>query len=460
MIGRMKFSLLRWLLRWAGLVLAAVTAIGAESARPDYIEHDAPVIALMGVRVIDGSGAPAMADQTIVIAEGKIAAIGSASATRVPADAKIIELKGKTVTPGLVMLHEHLMYFSGRAIWHSQPVSYPRLYLAAGVTTLRTAGTEQPEVDLNLKRRIDSGKAPGPKMHLTSPFLNGAASDFLGDTVVRDAEEARRSVVYFAERGFTSFKVYSAITSDALRAVVEEAHRRRLTVAGHLESVSCAEAADLGIDSIEHSFNSCMKDLGIEAGDEKFVADVNAPKIQELIKHLVRKGVTLVATPVSLDEPLSETELDLLHPQSRETYLRNIRQPPPWWPRSKLEREIRKLERAFVAAGGRLGLGADPADFGQIAGYADHRALHLLSEAGWTPAEIIRLATSQNADVLGVGDSVGRIAVGHAADLIVVSGDPLADVRELAKADLVFKDGVAYDPTKLRAPAKGLVGWQ
>ena len=447
------------LLRFAGVVLAASTAMGAQSTRPDYVVHDASVIALTGVCIIDGSGAAPVADQTIVIAEGKIAAIGSSSATRVPTDAKVIELKGKTVTPGLVMLHEHLNYFSGRAIWHSQPISYPRLYLAAGVTTLRTAGTEQPEVDINLKRRVDSGKAPGPKIHLTSPFLNGAAGDFLGDTVVRDAEEARRSVAYFAERGFTSFKVYSAITPDALRGTVEEAHRRGLKVAGHLGSVSCAAAADIGIDFIEHSFVSCTKDLGVEYGDENFQADVNGPKTQQLIKHLVGKGVALVSTPIGLDQPLSDAELDLLHPHSRDGYLRHFRQPPPWWPKPKFEREVRKLERAFVAAGGRLGLGADAADAGQIAGYADHRVLQLLAEAGWTPMEIIRLATSQNAELLGVDDSVGTIAVGRAADLIVVSGDPSSDVRELAKTELVFKDGVAYDPAKLRAPVTGLVGW-
>ena len=351
------------------------------------------------------------------------------------------------------------MYFSGRAVWHSQPISYPRLYLAAGVTTLRTAGTEHPEVERNLKRRIDAGRAVGPKLYLTGPYLNGESGDFLGDTVVQNANEARLAVAYWAERGFTSIKLYDAISTEAARGAIEEAHRRGLPVTGHLRSLGCREAANLGINMIEHSFASCQKDLGANPQAKGFTADLSSPVVQELIRLLVKKGVILVATPVTVGQPVSDEELGMMHPQIRDTYLRNARQPPPWWPNADAEKEIRKLERAFVAAGGRLALGADPADSGQLAGYADHRALQALAEAGWTPLEIIRLATSEGAEALGVGDSVGRIAARWSADFIVVSGDPAADIREMAKAELVVKNGVAYDPEKLRAQVKGIVGW-
>ncbi len=123
------------------------------------------------------------------------------------------------------------------------------------------------------------------------------------------------------------------------------------------------------------------------------------------------------------------------------------------------QRDALKLERAFVAAGGRLGVGADASDFGQIAGYANHRVLELLVEAGWQPLDVLRLATSNNAEILGVADSVGRIAPGLAADLMVFPGDPSVDIRELLNVELVFKDGVGYDPIALRASVKGRVGW-
>ena len=425
--------------------------------RSQFVVIDAPVVALKGVRVIDGLGSPPREGQTILFAGGKIKTIGAF--VEVPPGAKTVELGGRTVVPGLVMLHEHMNYFSGRAVWHSQPVSYPKLYLAAGLTTIRTAGSEQPEVDLNLKRRIDEGRVPGPKIHLTGPFFNGPSGDFLGDVVVRNADEGRTAAAYWAARGFTSFKIYNAIEESAARAIIEEAHRRGVRVAGHLGSIGCREAADLGIDFIEHSFASCSKDLGADAGRPGFKANLSDPKFQALVRHLVKARVVLVATPAALDRPLSAEELDMLHPQVREIYLRAAVAPPPWWPDSDSGRELRKMERAFVAAGGRLGVGADANDFGHIAGYGDHRALKLLAEAGWEPLEVIRLVTSNGADLLGVGDTVGRVAVGWAADLIVVPGNPATNIEDLLKAEIVFKDGIGYDPAKLRAAVKGLAGW-
>lgn len=440
-------------------VLVAYAFDQAAADCPQFVLIDEPVVALKNVRVIDGLGSAPREAQTILIDGGKIKAVGAS--VEVPSDARVLDLSGRTVTPGLVMLHEHLSYFSGRAIWHPQPVSYPKLYLAAGVTTIRTAGTDYPEIDLNLKRRIDkdSRQTPGPKIHLTGPFFNGEAGDFLGDTVVRDEEEARAAARYWAGRGFTTFKLYSAIGAPAARAIIEEAHRRGVRVTGHLGSIGCREAADLGIDFIEHSFASCAKDLGADADRAGFKADMSDPKFQELVRHLVKARVVMVATPMALDRHLSPEELDMLHPHARERYLRAVIAPPPWLPDAAAGRELRKLERAFVAAGGRLGIGADPSDFGLIAGYANQRAVGLLVEAGWTPLEAIRLVTSNNAELLGVGDSVGRIAEGWAADLIVVGGNPAANINDLSKVEIVFKDGVGYDPAKLRAASKGLVGW-
>lgn len=429
----------------------------APADRSQFVVVDAPVVALKGVRVIDGLGASPREGQTILIAGGKIKALGAS--VEVPPGAKTFELEGRTVVPGLVMLHEHLSYFSGRAIWHSQPVSYPKLYLAAGLTTIRTAGSEQPEVDLNLKRRIDEGQMPGPKIHPTGPFFNGPSGDFLGDIIIRNADEGRTAAAYWAARGFTSFKIYNAIEESTAGAIIKEARRRGVRVTGHLGSLSCKQAADFGIDFIEHSFASCSKDLGADVMQPGFKADLADPKFQALVRHLVKARVVLVSTPAALDRRLSSEELDMLHPHVRDIYLRAAVAPPPWWPDSKSGSELRKLERAFVAAGGRLGVGADANDFGQIAGYGNHRALKLLVEAGWEPLEVIRLVTSNGADLLGVGDTVGRVAVGWAADLIVVPGNPATNIEDLSKAEIVFKDGVGYDPAKLRAAVKGLAGW-
>lgn len=446
---------MRWKSPWSLLLaVAMVGSVAAQISKPatekSSVVVRAPVLALVGVRVIDGTGQTPADDQTVVIADGLITSIGPTGSITIPDGAKTLDLAGHTVMPGLVMLHEHLNYFSGRAVWHTQPVSYPALYLAAGVTSLRTAGTESPFVDLNLKRRIDSGHIPGPKLHLTGPFFNGAGGEFLGDTVLSTAEEAREAVEYWGNRGFTSFKVYDSISLEVLKAVVDAAHARGLSVAGHLESVGCRQAASAGIDTIEHSFGSCEAEIS--------GASLDDPGIQDLIRHLVDRDVVLVTTP-SDRRPISKEELDMLHPQARDNYLRGAISPPEWWPESTPPRDALKLERAFVAAGGRLGVGADASDFGQIAGYANHRVLELLVEAGWQPLDVLRLATSNNAEILGVADSVGRIALGLAADLMVFPGDPSVDIRELLNVELVFKDGVGYDPADLRASVKGKVGW-
>jgi imidazolonepropionase-like amidohydrolase len=444
-------------------VLGAPTAVtaqnlpGSKEEVARFVRLRAKSVVLENVRVIDGTGSPPKENQDIVITDGRITAVGDAGRAAPPKDATRVGLKGRTVLPGLVMLHEHMFYFSGFRVWHSQAVSYPRLYLAAGVTTVRTAGTDVPYTDLNLKLAIDEGRIAGPKMFVTGPFFNGYEGHFLGDAIVRTEQDARRAVDYWAGEGVTSFKVYAGISREALKGVIEEAHARRLKVTGHLASVSCREAADLGIDNIEHSFISCVKELGMGDGPGGSVTAPDPEKARLLIHHLVKAGVVLTSTPSAVERPISKEELELLHPTARERYLEMMLSGPP--SRAALESHVRRLEREFVSAGGRLVIGSDPQDGGQIAGYADRRALELLVEAGWKPIEVIRMATLGGAQFLGVGGEVGSVAEGKAADLIVVDGNPAADIKDVEKVELVFKDGVAYDPKLLRDSVRGLVGW-
>jgi imidazolonepropionase-like amidohydrolase len=442
-------------------VAVAVVCVGAQNLPgskkevAQFVRYDSKTIVLENVRVIDGTGAAPKENQTIVITNGRIASISSTPPSSLPNDATRLNLAGRTVMPGLVMLHEHMFYFSGFRVWHSQAVSYPRLYLAAGVTTLRTAGTDVPYTDLNLKLGIDEGRIAGPKMFVTGPFFNGYEGHFLGDSIVRTEADARRGVAYWASEGFTSFKVYANISLEALKGVIEEAHARRLKVTGHLESVTCHQAAELGIDNIEHSFHSCAREIGLRDGEK--IAAPDPAKARALIQYLVRQHVVLTSTPSAVERKISQEELDLLHPTARERYLSSLSRVPP--SDSIEEKYVRQLEREFVAAGGRMVIGADPQDFGMIAGYADHRALELLVEAGWKPLEVIRMATLGGAEFLDVANDRGSIGVGKAADLMLVNGNPAADMKEIEKVELVFKDGVAFDPHLLRESVKGLVGW-
>lgn len=440
-----------------GLCVRAQNLPGSKQEVAQFVRYNSKTIVLENVRVIDGTGAPPQKNQTVVISNGRIISISNTPPGLLPNDATRLSLEGRTVMPGLVMLHEHMIYFSGFRVWHAQPVSYPRLYLAAGVTTLRTAGTDVPYTDLNLKMAIDDGRIAGPKMFVTGPFFNGYEGHFLGDNIVRTEADARRGVAYWASEGATSFKVYANISLDALKGVIEEAHARGLKVTGHLESVSCREAATLGIDNIEHSFLSCAKEIGMLDGKTANASPPDEAKARDLIRFLVEKKVVLTSTPSAIDRPITREELELLNPISREQYLNRMKSFPR--PIVAAQKYVRQLEREFVAAGGRLVVGSDPQDFGMIAGYANHRALELLVEAGWKPLEVIRMATLGGAEFLNVANDRGSITVGKTADLIVVNGNPSGDIKDIEKVELVFKDGLAYDPHLLRESVKGLVGW-
>ncbi|MBI4420664.1 MAG: amidohydrolase family protein, partial [Gemmatimonadetes bacterium] len=204
-------------------LLPAQTPSLSPSVR-EFVSVDAPVIALTHVKVIDGTGAPPADDQTVVIQSGKIQAIGSSARVQAPAGARVMDLRGHTVIPGLVGMHNHTFYTT-LSRTAQLGFSAPRLYLASGVTTIRATGSYAPYNDLNLKRAIDQGEAPGPRMHTTGPYITGPAPDpVVWPELIRvmhpvpTPEDARRVVAYWAEEGVTWFKAYTQITRAALGA--------------------------------------------------------------------------------------------------------------------------------------------------------------------------------------------------------------------------------------------------
>ena len=276
---------------------AAVTAVAqTPSARDDAMPflRDISRVALRNVRIIDGTGAPARQNQTLIIDNGRIRALGGVTEIVIPEGTQTLDLDGRTVLPGFVMLHEHMFYASENDNTHPQPFTSPRLFLAFGLTTIRTAGTDHPYVDLNLKRGVDAGQVPGPEMHLTSPAMNGAVMNgFLGDKVVRNPEDARGFVRYWAAEGFTSFKAYQLLSREALAAAIDEAHRLGLRVTAHLgSSVTCRDAVEVGIDNLEHAFGPCTRLTRDDLG-----TDPDGPRAQDFIRILIARKVVLTFTP-------------------------------------------------------------------------------------------------------------------------------------------------------------------
>ena len=238
-------------------VILCTGSVAAQQAgqAPTFIREDSPVIALLHVEVIDGTGSAPQADQSVIIDHGKITAVGATAKVAVPSGAKVIDATGKTVIPGLVGMHEHIFYPSagdGPLTAVEQLVSFPPLYLASGVTTARTTGSMDPYGDLAVKARVDSGKMLGPNFFLTTPYLQGAPSLIPQMYELKDADDARAFVRYWHSVGFTSVKAYVNVTPDELRAGIDEAHKLNMKVTGHLCSVGYNEAADMGIDNLEH----------------------------------------------------------------------------------------------------------------------------------------------------------------------------------------------------------------
>src|SRR5450759_3156986 len=300
----MKVIVRIWSVLLAGVVAGAQPPQFSNTAR-GFIKVDAPVIALTHVRVIDGTGAPARDNQTIVLGGGSVADMGDASRVKAPGGATTIDLTGKSVIPGLVMVHEHLYYPTGPGVYGQLGVSFTRLYLAGGVTTMRTGGNTNGLMDINLKQQIDAGQQAGPAMDATAPYLNGPNNQ-LQMHALKDADDARRQVAYWADMGATSFKAYMQITRAELGAAIEEAHTRGLKVTGHLCSVTLAEAADLGIDNLEHGFMAATDFVADKQPDvcpgqavgQRTIAelDENGAPFKALVKKLVDKHVALTST--------------------------------------------------------------------------------------------------------------------------------------------------------------------
>ncbi len=455
-----------------GVTLAQRPAI-ADAVRP-FVSVDEAVVALTNARVIDGTGTPAREGQTLVLRDGRIAAVGPAASTAVPPGARVIDLAGKSVLPGLVMLHEHLYYPVGPGVYGQLGQSFVRLYLAGGVTTMRTGGNMNGFMDLNLKRGVEEGRVAGPAIDATAPYVNGP-NQFVQMRSMADVAEARRQVAYWADMGATSFKAYMQISRAQLAAVVEEAHARGLKVTGHLCSVTYAEAAALGIDNLEHGFFAATDFVagkppdvcpGQGQGQQSIAAlDERSPAFQALVRTLVERKVALTST-LTVFETLTPGRplppgLDVLLPDLKAQFEQNYQRTSATAASvyTTLYPKGAALERAFVKAGGLLVVGTDPtAGGGVVPGFANQRALELLVEAGFTPLEAISIATINGARYLGREATIGSIAVGKQADLVVVNGDPSRAIGDIRKVDTVFRAGIGYDPAKLIASVSGKVG--
>jgi enamidase len=280
-------------------------------------------------------------------------------------------------------------------------------------------------------------------------------------------------VDYWADMGATSFKAYMHITRAQLSAALDQAHRRGMKLTGHLCSITYREAAELGIDNLEHGFFAATDFVADKQPDvcpgaksrENALAQVNPADsaVMSLIHQLVKRKVAITSTltifeTLTPDRPMPPG-LDVLESGLRTQFEQLRATVPQTSGFARLFANVRALELAFVRAGGLLIVGTDPTGYGGvIPGYANQRALELLVESGFTPLHAIRIGTLNGALYLGRDSVIGSIAVGKQADLVLVTGDPSARIEDIRNVELVFKQGVGYDPQKLIASVRGRVG--
>lgn len=477
--------------RCRGLVGVAVGAALALTAGPasaqradqfsnsvrEFISVDAPRIVIDNVSLVDGTGAPARQNMRVVLEGERIVEVEPASGAIPEArDQQYIDGAGMTLTPGWVMLHEHMFYPSGGRRYNTNEISFPPLYLAGGVTTLRTGGSMDPYTDLRIRQRVDAGRQPGPRMDITGPYLEGEGGFVLALPELRTPAEARAHVNFWIDRGVTSFKAYNLLDRATLGAAIEAAHARGIKVTGHLCSITYREAADLGIDNLEHGFLAATDwvpgkepDECVGGANQSYMElDLDGPAFRGLVDHLVDNQVAITSTMTVFEQrgsgraPVHPDALASIAEDRRSGVARVSERRAAGGgdtPGDELLRRGMRMEKIFHDAGGLLVVGTDPTGAGDVVpGYANLRALELLVEGGFTFEEAVKIATLNGATYLERADDLGTIAVGKRADLVLIAGNPTAEVSAVNNVVTVFKDGIGWDSAALFASVRGSVG--
>ncbi len=378
-------------------------------------------VALVGAALIDGSGRPAIPDAVVVVSNGRVQRAGPRGAVEIPRQAQRVDVRGRTIVPGLWDMHTHVMQ-----------VEWAPVYLAAGVTTVRDMGNVTDFI-VPFRAAVDSGHALGPRMFLAG-LVDGGGPNAFGAENATTPDQGRAVVRRFHELGFQQMKLYSLLEPDVVGAITREAHKLGMTVTGHVPTaLSVRAAVDSGMDHIAH-----LPIRGDPASDS----------VRSLIAHLKARGTVMDPTTSwgellqhSTAEPVASFQPGVAHlppvlAQRIEAMGANV---DPATAHARFDRTLGIL-RALHDAGVPIVAGTDEG----VPGFSVYREVELFPRFGMTPSEALQSASIVGARAMGAADSLGTIEPGKLADLIVLDGNPLENIANIRRVELVMKGGTLY----------------
>jgi imidazolonepropionase-like amidohydrolase len=396
------------------------------------------VTAIVGGRLIDGTGKPAVENSVVILRGGKIVAAGPAASISVPKGAEFVDAHGKSVLPGLWEMHAHF-----------EQVEWGPIYLATGVTTARDVGNER-EFIVAARDAIARGQGIGPRLVMAG-VVDGSGAFSLGVVRVDTADQAREQVQKYKAAGFQQIKVYSSVKPDILKVVTAEAHRLGMTVTGHIpQSMNAIQGIESGMDQINHV--SYLMAVMVDPKTGTVSADSPQAKkvVQLLLEHHTVVDPTLALLEIishSTDKPVSAFEPGILKvaPELREG-LETMGVPPAESQQAAARfRMLLETVHVLHEAGVPIVAGTDQA----VPGFSLDRELELYVQAGFTPMEAIQAATLAPARAMGMEKESGTIEPGKRADVILVEGNPLENISDIRKVSTVFAGGRMYQPAAL-----------